>query len=1305
MGRSPTGDCVPDWAIVTIDLNHRGEWTMKQTLQWLAGALVLIAMVAALVYFYWRDGQGPLAGSLTAEEAEALIHSKNVGLGQLENQKLDEGLSAFSEIATKVPDDPLGPRNVAVARVLALGDHDEPAAAPLVTAAKEALAQMKAIEGETTDYHWLALRTALAAEDFPAASAHLDALTGATADDPAVWYARFLAGRLASGRDVDAQSVAALTKAFSLLPTNAWLLVEWLRETASQIGAALDALPPDDPQRAAGLAALKERFAQLPEQLATARTIAQAFASVIQAHTRVNTLELLDQATEAASSGELQLAAAKMRNLANVLLPHAAPEQQAVRRHPLEFVLDRFRPEFYTAVNVPEDEAPAAIDVRFAAASAWQVPAELQEQLGEIRDLDLADFDLDGRLDVLALAASKLSVWSRKDDPAVWQEIASLPANDFKGLVVQDLDADFDETTLAVYGPAGPAVPGAGAPPLKERCPTADVDVALYGGSGVLLIENRFDAQTKQRTLIAVAADKLPAGPLAVQAMTCADLEADGDLDLALSTASGLRLWRNSGEWQFADMSERSVLPEGLSDASQLLAVDLDRDVDIDLVVAAPSGGGWLENLRHGQFLWHGFAQELPDLKAARAIDVLDQDGNAKWDLLTGGEQGVRLSPLTGPPAGAIETARAVTIADLAAEHLLTWDYDNDGWEDCLAWSDAGVRLLRGTGREKFQRVELLAAAPPAVTRFAAGDFDSDGDLDLALVAGGRVQLLENQGGNKNHWIDVTLQAQQIKGQQLSPSGRVSPYGLGSLLELKAGQRYQSRIVRGQSTHFGLGQQPEADVIRVGWLNGVPQNIIRPPADTFVCEEQLLNTSCPYLYAWDGERFVFVTDLLWNAPLGLQVAEGQLAPWRDWEYLKIPGHQLAAKDGHYILQATAELWEADYFDHVRLLAVDHPADVEIYSNEKVGPPQFAEYKIHTVRQPRTPVSARNSAGRDLLPEIREQDGVYARPYERKLRQGVVEEHFIELNLDDVGEAQRVTLFLTGWVYPAATSINVALSQGGSIAPPKPPSLEVPDGAGGWKEALPFMGFPGGKTKTIAVELPLTASGVREHPDGDVQVAEPNREADASRSPVRLRIRTTMEFYWDHIFFTVDEPPAEVRTTELALAAADLHERGFSRVVRDDSHGPEQFLYGDVSTLPKWPSMSGRFTRYGDVLELLTARDDRLVVMGAGDETTLRFQAIDPPPAGWKRDFLLYSVGWDKDANLQTVLGQSSEPLPFQAMAAYPWPPDQQPPDSPTYREYLRKYQTRRQPPAYSSAVRRHNATVSVPAVPSSASVD
>ncbi len=150
----------------------------------------------------------------------------------------------------------------------------------------------------------------------------------------------------------------------------------------------------------------------------------------------------------------------------------------------------------------------------------------------------------------------------------------------------------------------------------------------------------------------------------------------------------------------------------------------------------------------------------------------------------------------------------------------------------------------------------------------------------------------QNDGGNRNDWLDVALKARQIKGGQSSPSGRVNAYGVGSLLELKAGVAYQSQMVRGQSTHFGLGRQSQADIVRVLWLNGVPQNLIQPPPDRTVCEQQVLTGSCPYLYAWNGKSFEFVTDLLWAAPLGLQVADGALAPCREWEYLKISGEQL-----------------------------------------------------------------------------------------------------------------------------------------------------------------------------------------------------------------------------------------------------------------------------------------------------------------------------------------------------------------------------------------------------------------------------
>ena len=107
-------------------------------------------------------------------------------------------------------------------------------------------------------------------------------------------------------------------------------------------------------------------------------------------------------------------------------------------------------------------------------------------------------------------------------------------------------------------------------------------------------------------------------------------------------------------------------------------------------------------------------------------------------------------------------------------------------------------------------------------------------------------------------------------------------------------------------------------------------------------------------------------------------------------------------------------------------------------------------------------------------------------------------------------------------------------------------------------------------------------------------------------------------------------------------------------------------------------MDGRFTRLGDVGSLVQDADDLLVVMGAGDEMTLRFKALPPPPRGWKRDFILHSVGWDKDADLNTIYGQTVEPLPFRGMSGYPDLNGKTFPDTPRHREYLRTYQTRTQ---------------------------
>ena len=589
---------------------------------------------------------------------------------------------------------------------------------------------------------------------------------------------------------------------------------------------------------------------------------------------------------------------------------------------------------------------------------------------------------------------------------------------------------------------------------------------------------------------------------------------------------------------------------------------------------------------------------------------------------------------------------------------IIAWDYDNDAHPDLLVWNRETLTLYRGGDRGEFDpAASTNLAVPETIADCAVGDLDGDGDLDLVAATADGVAIYDNQEGQENHWLRMHLRGGQDPQQK--SNGRVNHNGVGSLVEVKSGPGYQAQVSTGQTLHFGLGKNAQADVARVLWTNGLPQTVVGPKGEQVLQEVLILKGSCPYLYTWTGKGYEFFTDLLWAAPLGLQFGEGKLAPSREWEYLKIPGDRLALDNGRYRLQITEELWEAAYFDQVELIAVDHPADVEIHTNEKVGPAELAEFKVHTVRAPKTPVAARDKHGRDVLDQIQSRDGVYFRGFDVRQLQGLTDEHFLELDLGKLDHPLEIMLFLTGWIHPTDTSLNVAVGENPALGLPRPPYLLVPNEQGEWQEVRPYMGFPGGKTKTIAVDL------------SNLFPAE----------DYRLRIVTSAEIYWDEAFFTVDEQPAPTKLTPLKLIAADLHERGFSGTFPTRANAPDTYDYNQVSREPRWPPMAGKFTRYGDVRSLLAEADDLHAVMGSGDEMTLEFAAASEPPPGWKRDFLLHNVGWDKDADLNTVFGQTVEPLPFAAMKSYPFPPGETYPDSPRHRRYLETFQTWEQPPS------------------------
>ena len=90
---------------------------------------------------------------------------------------------------------------------------------------------------------------------------------------------------------------------------------------------------------------------------------------------------------------------------------------------------------------------------------------------------------------------------------------------------------------------------------------------------------------------------------------------------------------------------------------------------------------------------------------------------------------------------------------------------------------------------------------------------------------------------------------------------------------------------------------------------------------------------------------------------------------------------------------------------------------------------------------------------------------------------------------------------------------------------------------------------------------------------------------------------------------------------------------------------------------------------------------KLILPYNSGDFTVTFNVPDKGlPSGWKRDFLLHNVGWDKDNDLNVVTSQAVEPLPFHGMSGYPYRADEQFPETPRHREYLRKYQTRTQQP-------------------------
>jgi tetratricopeptide (TPR) repeat protein len=706
------------------------------------------------------------------------------------------------------------------------------------------------------------------------------------------------------------------------------------------------------------------------------------------------------------------------------------------------------------------------------------------------------------------------------------------------------------------------------------------------------------------------------------------DFDNDGLTDLCVVTTRGAALYRNvHGEFR-----KQADLAVGFF--RQAVWLDFDHDYDLDLFLLGADSkllrnngsAGFSDETARFPFVSGEALSATPfDLEPDTpgfdlVVSYKNRTGVLYRDRLAGNYQAI---PLQDLPAG--------------STLLRARELDHDGRTDLVAEPPL-VLWNRPAG---FQKAP--AAALPAAVE---ADFEGRGRLDRAQISSdGTLTLDRDVTRDYGNWIEVMLTG--LKNLK-------SP--IGAKVEVKSGTRYEKQTWAGTPLLFRLGRRTQVDTVRITWPNGLIQNEMNQPINKLVTiqEAQRLSGSCPMIFTWNGKRFEFLTDVLGVAPLGASSGDGRYFPVDHDEYVSIPGEALRERGGAYEIRVTEELHEVSYIDQVRLQALDHPANLDIITNEKFKSPPFPEFRLFGVSRRIPPVAAYDQRGQNVLPSLLYRDGQYPNSFRRNAA-GVAELHTLELDFGAAAPDNHAVLVLQGWVDWADGSTFLSAMQAHQDL--VFPYLQVKDSTGHWKTVIEDMGIPSGKPKAMAVDLT-------------------GKFLSASRA---IRIVTNLCVYWDEAFLIENEAAPPTRLTTAPSLSADLHFRGFSRPKIDAQRlQPEQFDYETVSYTSSWNPTAGNYTRYGDVRALVSEADDQMVIMGSGDEISLRFDArhLPPLPKGWKRDFLLLVDGWAKDADANTAFSQSVLPLPFHGMSSYPYPPREHYPQDAIHQAYQRFYNIR-----------------------------
>src|SRR6266446_4237312 len=446
-----------------------------------------------------------------------------------------------------------------------------------------------------------------------------------------------------------------------------------------------------------------------------------------------------------------------------------------------------------------------------------------------------------------------------------------------------------------------------------------------------------------------------------------ADLDFTGKLDLltVLPDGRGLRLYRNLGSSYFQDDTADSGLPAILAGAEHLAVEDWNNE-DVPGVFVTRNGKppAFFAKQRAGSFVATNLGTNWP---RGSIIATGDLDNDLRADLVVVGDQKLDIIFASKKPA------ISLPLHGLQAKGILLTDYDNDGWLDVIAYGN-GLRVWRNQGSAGFTEVtaDLGLDKVGPVDSIVAADFDADGDTDLIVSTTGGLQFWRNDRGNANRQLKLRL-----------AGNRSNASALGVRVELASGNWRTIRTLQQLPLEIGTGKHDKLDALRSCWFD-LASPLVDLPVQTNVLtldELTLPAGSCPYLYAWDGHRFKFVTDILGASPLGLPVSKARYIEADPEEFLALGGEQqFMPRDGTYEIRITEELREVLYLDEASIVAVDHPSETLVLPTSKLhsGKP-FPPHELWTLRPLATVKKATRSDGLDVTEALSKTDGQMVSP--------------------------------------------------------------------------------------------------------------------------------------------------------------------------------------------------------------------------------------------------------------------------------------------------------------------------------------